>query len=315
MKLFRVFNFSIDYSSDFSFSLTASIYNFSWFYNGEFLFLVVDPYVPIITIVKEEGNSLFVDVFSSTESVDKDDIIEGIRFILGVDENLGDFYRIWMSDKLLSKSYSYLRGFRVRCLGLWSSLLVSVCQQNASFRQGWTMLGNLYKLFGKRVQVGDYGYTILPPLPHDIINLDLSDLRRAKVGYRAEVIRNIAEAFVSEELVDGFDNIYSEDYLRRVRGVGSYSARLALMLTYRQYNLPPIDRWMKRIVSYVHDVPEKNAEETLCRIWGEYSGLACLITTIALDAEILSKALKRIDEGKVYPCKQDISPINLWRYI
>lgn len=316
MKLFRVFrdHLKIIYE-DYKFDLVASVYNFSWYFDGDILKLVIN-YEPLtIATIREVGNDvLSVEVYSRSR-VSKDLIMDLINYLLGLYEDLNDFYQLWKMDKLLSKSFNFLKGYRVRASPLWNSLLIGVCQQNASFKQGWKMVANLHTIFGKRINLENYGDIIIPPGPKDIINMNIKELESARVGYRAKIIMNIAEAFVNDILSNDFSNIHKISDLVKLEGVGHYTARLAQVLTYRIYDDPPVDRWLKRIINFVYDVPDKEAEAFWRRKWGRWSGLASLITTIALDAEVISKAIKRIKSGKIYPLKNIMSPMTLWRYI
>ena len=108
----------------------------------------------------------------------------------------------------------------------------------------------------------------------------------------------------------------AESLLLSVKGVGKYTARLALVLATRKYDLPPIDRWLSRIITTVYNVSEKEAENKWKSIWGEYSGLASVLVTITLDAEPLSKALDRIRQGKLLPKTDNkITPLTLWKHL
>ena len=318
MKLNRVFRFRIEYEyDDYDFRLTASIYNFSWYYSGDgILKLILDLEYPTIAVARVCGlKILCIDVYSSARYEDISEYIELIRHILGLSEDLTAFYKLWRTDKLLSKSMSYLAGFRVRASPLWISLLIGVCQQNASFKQGWKMLSNLFKLFGESYLIPPFGEVLIPPRPSDIFRINISELMKAGIGYRAKTIHNIAEEFVRGNITNDFRDCHNPESLKTINGVGNYTARLANVLTYRKYNEPPIDRWLAKIISHVYNVPVNDTERYWEKYWGSWSGLASILATIALDAEPLSKAIKRIDEGLVYPSTNDMSPLNLWRYI
>ena len=66
----------------------------------------------------------------------------------------------------------------MRATSLWNAMLIAICQQNASFAQGWRMLCRVYKLMGKGAKLGDV-MTIIPSSPRGL-------LRGAGLEYRAE---------------------------------------------------------------------------------------------------------------------------------
>jgi len=263
------------------------------------------------------NNKLRIRIHAKDEVENINEYMEKLKFILGVNEDLSRFYEIWVKDPLFHKSYRLLKGFHLRCCSLWNALMIGVCQQNASFKQGWRMLAMLHKVLGRRVEVEDWGYTIIPPSPLDVFNAKESQLKSCGLGYRANTIKHIAKYFVDGMICNENALRYNEGDLIRIKGVGSYTARLALVLSARKYDLPPIDRWLKRIISEVYGVKESEVEAMWRNIWGEWSGLAAVLATIILDAEPLSRALIRIRRGVTYPLLSDnfMTPLTLWKFI
>ncbi len=302
---------------DYNFHLTASAYNFSWYYDGSKLITILDESKPIIACTHKVDSKLKVRIYARDKVDNISWYMEKLEFILGVNEDLSKFYEICASDPLFHKSCKLLKGFRLRCCSLWDALMIGVCQQNASFKQGWKMLSMLHKLLGKKVEVENWGYSIIPPSPTTIVKASQSELKACGLGYRAEALLSIAKQFISGTLSNDDVMKYKESDLTRVKGIGPYTARLALVLSARKYDLPPIDRWLKRIICEVYKVKENVAEVEWRRRWRRWSGLASVLTTIILDAEPLSKALMRIRKGLTYPLlsDKDMTPLNLWKFI
>ncbi|MEM0368756.1 MAG: hypothetical protein QXN57_04870, partial [Desulfurococcaceae archaeon] len=86
-----------------------------------------------------------------------------------------------------------------------------------------------------------------------------------------------------------------------------YTARLAIALSARKYDLPPMDNWLRKIISITYGIDEKFAEEFWIEKWGKWSALTSIMVTITLDAEPLSKAIQRISRRELLP-KSDLSP-------
>jgi N-glycosylase/DNA lyase len=237
-----------------------------------------------------------------------------LEWALGTREDLSEFYELASRDPLLGGLAEAFTGWRLRSCDLWWGLLVAVCQQNASFKQGWRMLHELVRACNKRVDL-ESTQLLRPPSPREILK-EPEKLRRAGLGYRADTVLRVAEALEagrlrSEDLAR-LDLAEAEMALRRIRGVGAYTARLALVLSARRYELPPLDRWLRRITSVVYGVSEREAEKYWSEKWGRWSGLASVAATIALDAEVLSRALERVKRGAVLPDPRvKPSPLNM----
>ncbi|RLG88737.1 MAG: hypothetical protein DRO15_02190 [Thermoprotei archaeon] len=318
MKLHRVLTKYVDLQENFDFRLTASAYNFSWFFNGRKLLHIVDYKEPIVAMIEEIKPRKLKITFCSTKKLTNIEYyFEKTIDSLGITEDLDEFYELWKKDPLLSPSLKHLKGLHIRSSPLWVSIIIGICQQNASFKQGWKMLSMIYKVLGRRVNVEEWGVTYLPPLPEDILKTSLETLKICGLGYRSNALLSVARAFTSNILNEDNVHRYSEDAISKIRGIGPYTARLALVLSARRYELAPIDRWLKRIVSEVYKVPQNEAEKEWKRRWHRWSGLAAVLTTIALDAEPISTALMRIRKRILHPIltKGKITPLTLWQFI
>ena len=293
---------------------TLSIYNYGFWFNGSRGVVIVDDEKPVIALVDTSGG---YSIYSGKE-IGCRDVVDRLEWMLGLGEDLSGFHSIASSDPLLnifSREYS---GWRVRSTSLWWSLVIGVCQQNTSFWQGWRMLYNIIKFYGRQVASRDNVF-LLPPTPRDIL-ASPELLVNTGVGYRASTIVRIARAFTNREI--SFEKLCDleateiEDELKKIKGVGPYTARLAIILSFRRYNLAPIDRWLKKIIAIAYGVDEKRAGDYWVRKWREWSGLAALATTIALDAKPLRKAVERVKTGKTHPIENGSpTPSSLWRIL
>ncbi|RLG76353.1 MAG: hypothetical protein DRO12_04435 [Thermoprotei archaeon] len=320
MKLTKCLETVLRAPKDYSLDLTLRIYNFHWYYLGNgrgYVFLELDP--PIVAFVAQKGPAtLSARIYSVTcRDIDANNVSQQLSFHLGPEEDLSEFLDLASRDPLLKLFAKKFRGWRLRTTSLWWALVIGICQQNTGFRQGWRMLANIIKLLGKRVWVEDREVP-LPPSPLELIEKHTL-LKPAGVGYRWRTLFEVATRFARRELkpsrLYSMDTAGAEKVLRNIRGVGSYTARLALALSLRKYELPPIDRWAKKIFSYAYQVDENEAERECIRRWGRWSALAVIALTIALDAEPLKRALERVKRGELLPNERNtLSPYNLWMW-
>jgi len=159
--------------------------------------------------------------------------------------------------------------------------------------------------------------TIIPPSPRDFLTDGARGLlREAGLGYRAETVVRATSA-IERGLLEGIEGLgdeEAEERLKEVKGIGAYTARLALVLSQRRYGLLPLDRWLERIAREVYKLDD--VERGLKVKWGRWCGLAVFFTTVVLDAEVLSKALRRALTGGVKPVVQRdrLSPLTLWMH-
>lgn len=295
--------------------LTLSTYNFSFWFNGRRGVVVLDEYVPVVAFVNTDGS---FEIHSAKRDVPIGEYVDRLKRMLGINEDLGEFYNLSKNDPILMPFGRELVGWKPRSTSLWWGLVIGVCQQNASFRQGWRSLYNIMRFYGRRYET-IHGKIVLPPTPEDILTKPML-LRETGVGYRADTIVNIARWITRNKgIVEKLERLPSKDVeriLKGIKGVGSYTARLSIILAYRKYDLPPIDRWLKRLIVEAYGVSEHEAEKYWIKRWGKWSGLAAYASTISLDAEVLSIALKKLREGRIKPTMEGkMTPLSLWKYL
>ncbi len=284
--------------------LVLGAYSFPWEYDG-----VTGRFAVGDTVLVAETNKDQVEVcVYSLKNVCADIDERIIVSFFDLRNSYREFYEKALKDPLLFEFAKKYYGWRPRQSDLWWATVIGVCQQNASFLQGWKMLASIIKLYGRRILV-ENKELLVPPTPNDILKHP-ELLVQAKTGYRAETIMRVGKLFVGKPSseIEFYD-------LVSIKGVGEYTASLAMILARREYWRAPIDRWLKRIIAHVYRVSDRDAPKIYRRRWGKYQGLAALATTIALDAVPLRQALKRIDEGKTVPSIMDKpTPANMWMF-
>jgi len=304
----------IELPKNYDLNLVLSVYNFGFWFDGTNCFLQLDNEGNIVALINTSGRYV---IYSKDKSLKCSDLVNKLVHVLGLNEDLSKFYALADKDPLLGCFSRKYRGWRVRSTSLWWGLVIGICQQNASFRQGWGILYNIVKLYGRKAVLNERKYPLIPT-PQDVLdNPDL--LIRARTGYRRETILRVAQEIerIENRIRKERDPERIESIIKSIKGVGAYTARLAMVLSLRKYELPPIDRWLKKIISTIYNVEEKVAEKYWIHKWGSYSGLASLAVTIALDAVPLRKALERLMNGETCPLEDTriVSPINMWKHM
>jgi N-glycosylase/DNA lyase len=290
--------------------LTATTYNLCFWLGEHYSYVYLPSDEPSVAVVLRNGG---YRLYSQSCS-NVDELVKKLEEVMGLREDPSEFYSKARGDPLLGPFAVEYSGWRLRSSGLWWALVTGTCQQNASFKQGWEMLHRLVEAYGKYVEVE--GRKVLrPPTPSEVLE-NVEKLLEAGVGYRSRTIINVArfllESGVSERELSRIKPEKAEKVLRGIKGVGPYTARLAITFSTRRYELPPIDRWLMRIASTAYSIDEKLVEEYWVNKWGKWSALAAVAVTVALDAEPLSRALARLESGQLLPNRAaSPTPVNM----
>lgn len=204
-----------------------------------------------------------------------------IRFILGLDTNLDEFYS-QIGDSKFAFLADEFRGLTVPASPYkYQALIEVIAQQQVSFEFAKRTIAELVKLTGRR-----QGDLYIFPKPHDIARMSVDELKRAKLGYRAEYIKSVTDAIIKGELRLNLEEMEVEEavrYLRKFRGIGKWTAELFLAYGLRKNVYPAGDLGLRRGIAKifsrrVKEIKEREIREIL-EPYGRWKGLLAFYIT------------------------------------
>jgi len=281
---------------------TLATYSFGWQYDGSRGYIwLCNHCIARIEPLDDYAN---VSIYCGLNDRCWEQAIEELEDVLGIHEDLSEYIGLGKSDPLVGGLLEVMPGLHLRRASIWYAFLVAVCQQNASFRQGWGMLHRLHLIVSDRLIIDDTVF-LEPPKP---ANLNEEVLREARLGYRASTVLGALQKQAHSLSCD------SVDRLADIRGVGPYTLNLVRVLACRDYSALPLDRWLKQLAAEAYNVELSSVSGELNKRFGRWVGLAAIHTTIAFDAEPLKRALERLKRGANKPGLVEPSPLTLWKY-
>jgi len=229
---------------------------------------------------------ILAEIFSNRELTEQDlqMVREHINYAYGLNEDVRSFYKAVAKDSSIQEPIQNLRGMRVSCFeSLFEILNISSMLQNTIVKRSEQMMENMLSTFGYRVSYDDRQLYVFYT-PQDITQSSEERLRELKVGYRARFLMEIAKHFsTNSDLGERLKTMSFEDAkqeLMQIKGVGPYSARIALFQYLRRPNEINFDSWKRKIFSeffYGHEgaLVDKVERESKKR-WGNWAGYAGL---------------------------------------
>ena len=237
-------------------------------------------------IRKNNKEGILVKVYSNEELTKEDlnRLKNHIAYAYNLNEDINLFYNSVKKDKKLLKIISNLKGMRNSCFeNLFEILNISSMLQNTTVKRSEQMMGAMLTNFGEKVKYDDKELYVFYT-PKEIINSSEVKLRELKLGYRAKFLMEIAKYFSEKPNIDeilkksSFEDAKKE--LMTIKGVGPYSANLALFAYLKHPNFINFDVWNRKILSkFLFGKDSKSLEEisTKCeRKWKDYKGYASL---------------------------------------
>lgn len=218
---------------------------------------------------------------TTTEEIRRQ-VVTAIERLLGINLQLGVFYRLAMSDKRLKPVADQFSGFKPpRFNSYFETLVNAITCQQLTLTMGIRLLNSLVEAYGVALNSDDlicYAF----PRPQDLANADIEDLRRMKFSYRkARYITGLAQSIVQGDLnlddLVSLDDKNAVDRLCSLKGVGRWTAEYFLLRGLGRTRIFPADdagarnhlqRWL--------ELPEKLNYESVhqaLKPWEEFGGL------------------------------------------
>lgn len=222
-----------------------------------------------------------IEVDAPLTTAEQAGLSQDVRWMLGLDQDLSDFYALARSEPKLAHVEAQAAGRVLRSPTLFEDTIKTILTTNTAWSGTKRMVQALVSQFGTPLPE-DPGRCAFPS-PQRLAPTDEETLRnQTRLGYRAPHVLALARA------VDGGD-LDLEAYkasdlptpqlrkeLLAIKGVGPYAAANLLVLLGR-YDFVPIDSWALRVVSHEWHGGEPigpTEVESAFEPWGPWKGLA-----------------------------------------
>lgn len=230
--------------------------------------------LPICITVKQTEEDVQIQIKASRflDSAECEIVKKRIIYMLGADVDMSGFLK---KAKSLNKDVHLLAlrggGRFLRGTTLFEDVSKTLMTTNASWRFTTRMCEGLVSRFcGDNVGKNCRYF----PSAFDIKALKLSDLKRNfSLGYRAEYLKGIADAFCANNNYEGWDYEQIIDNLQTMKGLGVYSVdHISVLLGF--YNRIPTDSEVLRYVADIGIKPVRNDIARHFNPWHPYEFLA-----------------------------------------
>lgn len=234
---------------------------------------------PVVFRVQEHEDGLGLEVVKG--SVTRTGVSYLKNYVsdwLDLHTDLRPFYRMARKDELLKPLAKAYCGYRI--VGqpdLFESLVWAVLGQQINLSFAYSLKSRFVSAFGQSMDWNGMPHYVFPTpdvvsrvRPEELLDLQFS---RQKAAYTI----NIAEAFlrgdVSREKLSGKPLDEAKAELRKIKGVGNWTANYALMKTYRYPNAFPLeDAGLHNAIKRQLGLSSKPSVERVKRIFKNYQG-------------------------------------------
>jgi len=243
---------------------------------------------PLLAEVTQEGPAQKprLSVFASRSRIAPEErtkraIASLLRKVLGTSEDLHGFYQLTRKNakvNLLADSFIGLKPPRFP--SIFEALINALACQQLSLAVGITLLNRLSEAYGASIK--DRGELVHAfPGPEDLVRARVSDLR--ELGFssnKALAITALAQSVLRNEVdlegLAGMNDQEAVDELRKIRGVGRWSAEYVLLRGLRRLAVFPGDdvgaqNNIQRFLS-LREKPDYESVQRIMLRWKPYGG-------------------------------------------
>ena len=166
-------------------------------------------------------------------------------------------------------------GLRILNQNHFETIISFICSQNWKMTQTKNLLNNISKFCGDEIIYNNKKYYEFPSI-EKLKNMTIDDFKDCKSGFRNTYLYDAIQKINQKEIDLNTENIFDE--LLKIKGVGNKVASCITLFGYHDFNIFPIDTWIRKfmIKNYFddEDVSLKEIDVKSIEVFGQYRGLA-----------------------------------------
>lgn len=177
-------------------------------------------------------------------------------------------------DPELEKCVEYGSGILILHQDLWETIISFIISANNNIPRIKKIIETLCENFGDEIEEGYFSF----PAAEKISVLDIDDLACLRAGYRDKYIMDAARKVASGEVdlaeTVGLSTAEAKRELMKIKGVGGKVADCILLFSCGRYETFPKDVWIKRVVTELYGVEDKDIDAFITEKYGDLAGFA-----------------------------------------
>ena len=240
--------------------------------------------VSLVSIGTIEKPKLEITIQSDapTNEEEKEEVVNKIFRILGLNQDLKGFYAFAQRDPILKRAVSDFYGLRGYSEPtVFETIVMAILEQQVTLTYAGKMRECIIKKFGEEMKVNGQVYCAFPS-PEALAGASIDQMRECKLSkYKASYIKGIAESIVKGEFDPEELRELSKDKamerLLKLKGVGRWTAEYILARGLGKNVVPADDVALRKTTSEYYfagkELSEKEIRE-FAKQWQKYRGMA-----------------------------------------
>lgn len=181
------------------------------------------------------------------------------------------------SDKELEKCIDFGSGIRILKQDVWETIVSFIISANNNIPRIKRIIETLCEMYGDELKT-DGGVYYAFPSAEQLAQLTCSDLAPLRAGYRDKYILDAAQKVASGEVelsaLAAMEDDEARKTLMKIKGVGGKVADCIMLFSLGRFSVFPKDVWIKRILTEVYGIEERDTDNFVCKKYGQLAGFA-----------------------------------------
>ena len=234
---------------------------------------------PVTVVITGRKRGIKVSTESSLNKKDQEKVLQDVRHMLRLDDDLEQFYSTTKSDEDFGWISVQGAGRLLRSPTVFEDLVKMICTTNCSWALTEKMVTGFVQKLGKEADDGRRSFPPAEAMAEMPLSFFVNEIR---AGYRAEYLKELATRVASGELnVEGWlsSDLPTGELAKEIKGVkgaGNYAAENLLKLLGR-YDGLALDSWTRAKFFQVRNKGKKTTDKRIARYYSrfnEWRGLA-----------------------------------------
>ncbi|MDD3765563.1 MAG: DNA glycosylase [Eubacteriales bacterium] len=180
-------------------------------------------------------------------------------------------------DEIIKAAIQLGGGIRLLKQEPWETLVSFIISANNNIPRIKKIINTLCQSYGEKIwHKGEKYYTF--PSPEKLAVLTREDLAPIKSGFRDKYIIDAAQKIASGRIdLSSIYNMGSDEgrhVLKQIKGVGDKVADCVLLFAYQKFDVFPKDVWIKRIITNLYNISEKDIDAFVEKKFSSLGGFA-----------------------------------------
>lgn len=208
---------------------------------------------------------------------------EKVRWMIGADEDIKEFYKVGLKDRRFARIINGLYGLRApKTPTVFEALIIAITEQQIALPVAISMRKRLVEKYGDIIATGGKEYYAFPTpeslakaKPKDIKELKFSS---QKASYLVDISRKVAGGEIDLEAMRGWKTERVLGTLTKIKGLGPWTVEYAMCRGMGRYDaLPAADIALRASVTKYLDKKERVSEQEVRKVlepFGKHRGYA-----------------------------------------